>query len=364
MPKVVYNNKNAVFFKSLKQAVDAYFKDQKIKKTGDWRLFSKTIILVPVAMALYLVLLFAGYPVWLGIALSAVWGIILSLVGFNIMHDACHGSYSSRKWVNNLLSLTLNALGGNAFFWKSKHNIIHHTYTNVDGVDDDIAHSPIIRMCSTQRWYPFHRIQHIYTPFLYSFSSVFWILTKDFINYFSQQIYTTPLPKMDRKEHIIFWVSKLMYVVFYIAIPIWIVGFLPWLVGFLVMHIALGITLSVVFQLAHVVEETEFEFVAEDAEDVKFIESEWAVHQIRTTANFSPGNKIISWCVGGLNYQVEHHLFPRICHIHYPDLSRIVRAKCEEFNLTYHSIPSMTSAFISHMRLIKLLGKKPQLVVA
>lgn len=364
MPRVIYNNKNAVFFKSLKQAVDAYFKDQQIAKTGDWRLYSKALILVPVAIALYLFLLFAHYPAWLGIILSALWGVVLALVGFNIMHDACHGSYSSRKWVNELLSLSLNALGGNAFFWKSKHNIIHHTYTNVDGVDDDIAHSPIIRMCSTQRWYPIHRVQHIYTPLLYSFSSIFWILTKDFINYFSRQIYTTPLPKMDRKEHVIFWVSKLMYVLFYIVLPILAVGFLPWLVGFLVMHFTLGITLSVVFQLAHVVEETEFEFVAEDAEQVKLIESEWAVHQIKTTANFSPNNKFISWCVGGLNYQVEHHLFPRICHIHYPELSRIVREKCVEYNLTYHSIPTMSGAFVSHIRLIKLLGRKPQLALA
>jgi len=362
MPKVTYNNKNAVFFPSLKKAVEEYFTAQQLKKTGNWKLYIKTVVLLLSAAALYYTLVFVPLGTGLGIALSTLFGVVLAGIGFDVMHDACHGSYSTKKWVNEILGLTLNALGGNAFFWKQKHNIIHHTYTNVDGVDDDIAKSPMIRMCNTQKWVPAHKYQHIYLPFLYMLGSIFWIFIQDPVKYATKKVYTTPLPKMDTKEHIIFWVSKVLYLVFYIALPIYTMGVLPWLVGFLCMHFAMGFTLSIVFQLAHVVEETEFEYV--DISDFKHIENEWAIHQIKTTANFSPKSKVINWFVGGLNFQIEHHLFPRISHVHYPAISKIVEAKCKEFGITYNSIPKMTTAINSHFRFIKELGKRPENVLA
>lgn len=362
MPKVTYNNKNAVFFPALKKAVEEYFTTNQLKKTGNWKLHLKTLVLIGSAVALYLSLLLVTMPVWTAILSCIVLGMVSAGIGFDVMHDGCHGSYSSKKWVNELMGLTLNALGGNAFFWKQKHNIIHHTYTNVDGVDDDIARSPFIRMCNTQRWVPAHKYQHIYLPFLYMLASIFWVFVSDPVKYATQKVYTTPMPKMDRKEHVIFWLSKALYVVFYIAIPIVVVGFLPWLVGFLCMHAAMGFTLTIVFQLAHVVEETEFEFV--DASDFKHIENEWAIHQIKTTANFSPKSKLISWYVGGLNFQIEHHLFPRISHVHYPAISKIVEAKCREFGIAYHSMPNMMTAVNSHFRFLKELGKRPENPVA
>lgn len=359
MPKVTYNNKQAVFFPALKKAVDDYFNEHNLKKTGNWLLYSKALTLIPAAIALYVCLLWVSMPVWLGIALSVILGFIMACIGFNVMHDANHGSYSSKPWVNDTLGLTLNMLGGNAFIWRQKHNIIHHTYTNVDGMDDDIAKSPFIRMCSTQAWKPAHRIQHIYTSFLYAISSIIWILYQDFDKYFKKKVHNTPLPKMSGTEHFIFWTSKVLYVLFYIVIPIAVVGPLPWLIGFLCMHAGLGFTLAIVFQLAHVVEETEFEFV--EADGTKSIENEWAIHQVKTTANFSPDNKIISWLVGGLNYQVEHHLFPRVSHVHYPAISKIVRQKCEEYHLPYNSIPTITEAIASHFRFIRELGRKPMI---
>jgi linoleoyl-CoA desaturase len=362
MPKVTYNNKNATFYPSLKKAVDEYFTQNNLKKTGNWKLYSKTFILVLSALALYISLLTVDLSPGMGILLSALFGLVLAGIGFDIMHDACHGSYSSKKWVNELLGLSLNALGGNAFFWKQKHNIIHHTYTNVDGVDDDIAKSPMIRHCDTQKWVPMHRYQHIYLPFLYMLGSIFWIFIQDQVKYATKKVYTTPLPKMDAKEHVIYWASKILYAFFYIVLPIILVGWQAWLIGFLTMQFVLGFTLSIVFQLAHVVEETEFTYV--DASDVKHIENEWAIHQIKTTANFAPQSKILNWYVGGLNFQVEHHLFPRISHIHYPAISKIVEQKCKEFGITYNSIPKMTQAISSHFKFIKLMGKRPANPVA
>src|SRR5687767_6504990 len=346
MSKFSFNNKNKVFFNELKRSVDNYFVENKIQKTGNLSLYLKAATLIPAAITIYIVLLTVSIPPFLGIALSCLLGFILASIGFNIMHDACHGSYSSKKWVNDTLGLTLNALGGNAFIWKFKHNIIHHTYTNVDGIDDDIAKSPFMRHCGTQKWVPAHRYQHIYVIPLYALSSMLWVLFQDYVKYFSAKVHNTDLQKMDFKEHLIFWVSKLSYILFYILIPALVVGWIPWLVGFLVMHAALGFTLAIVFQLAHVVEHTDFVEAVEN--DPKKLEAAWAVHQVNTTANFARRNKLISWYVGGLNYQIEHHLFPRISHVHYPQIAPIVKETAEEFGIPY----------LENTTLVKALDRK------
>ncbi|MEP6596730.1 MAG: acyl-CoA desaturase [Ginsengibacter sp.] len=356
MSKLSYNNRDNIFFQSLKASVEKYFTDNKINKTGNWKLYSKTLILFVSAIGLYLSLLFIKMPAALGILLSSAFGFVLATIGFNVMHDACHGSYSGKKWVNELLGYSLNALGGNAFLWKFKHNILHHTYTNVDGLDDDIAKSPLMRQCTSQKWVPAHRFQHIYVVGVYAIASFAWIFLMDFDKYFKQKIYTTPLQKMRTKEHFVFWITKVLYILFYILIPAMLLGWKSWAIGFTCMHIFSGLTLAIVFQLAHVVEDTEFEFAG--LED-RVVESAWAIHEIKSTADFAPGNKLVTWLVGGLNYQIEHHLFPRISHVHYPALSKIVSQKCKEFNLPYHTFPTMTAAVVSHFKLIKQLGAAP-----
>ncbi|MEO6000075.1 MAG: acyl-CoA desaturase [Chitinophagaceae bacterium] len=361
MAKVTFNNKKSAFYNTLKFNVDQYFASNNIKKTGNWKLYTKTLVLIPTAIFLYIFLLSVHPPAVLALTLCAILGFVLASIGFNVMHDACHGSYSSKKWVNEVLGLTLNALGGNAFIWKFKHNIIHHTYTNVDGIDDDIAKSPIMRQCTTQKWVPAHRFQHIYVVLVYAISSIAWVAIMDFTKYFTQRIFSTPLQKMSIQEHIIFWISKVLYALFYVAIPIYFVGATPWLLGYLCMEVTLGLTLALVFQLAHVVEHAEFETAGIEP---KMIENEWAAHQVRTTVNFAPRNWLINWYVGGLNYQVEHHLFPRISHVHYPAISKIVKKTCEQYNLPYNTIPTMMKSIASHFRMMKKLGEKPRTMAA
>jgi linoleoyl-CoA desaturase len=312
-------------------------------------------VLIPLALVLYLFLLFGSYSAVAGVALSFVLGFTLVSIAFNVMHDACHGSFSSKKWVNDVMSYTMNALGSNAFIWKIKHNVIHHTYTNVDGIDDDIAKNPALRMAPTQRWVPAHRFQHVYMFVLYALSTILWLLLTDFLKYFNKKIVVTEM-KMTASDHIIFWVSKALYILFYIVVPVIFVGWGAWFTAFMIIHVTMGLTLSIVFQLAHVVEKTGFEFAGDEA---KVLEAEWAVHELKTTANFAPRNKVISWFVGGLNYQVEHHLFPRISHVHYPAISAIVEAECRKFNVPYHYYPKMTEAVASHIRVMKHLGQRP-----
>jgi linoleoyl-CoA desaturase len=353
--KVTFNNKQKEFFNALKQEVDAYFERNAIKKTGNWKLYAKTAILIPSAIGIYLLLMFVSMHWALSSFLWVAFGLNMAAIGFNIMHDACHGSFSTRGWVNELFGLTNNFLGGNAFLWKLKHNIIHHTYTNVDGVDDDINNMPFMRQCSTQPWKPMHQFQSIYMFFLYGFTSLFMFLM-DYVKYFSKKIYSTPLKKMDAKEHIIFWGGKIFFILFYIGLPTFLIGWKAWLIGFLISQFTLGLTLAIVFQLAHVVEHAEFEYAGIDP--VK-IENEWAIHQVKTTANFAFSNKLITWFVGGLNYQIEHHLFPRISHIHYPAISKIVRETCAQFELNYIYFPSTRAAVASHVRFMNQMGQRP-----
>ncbi|HTN08500.1 acyl-CoA desaturase [Agriterribacter sp.] len=356
MYKVTFNNKNKVFFNALKANVDQYFIDNNIGKTGNWKLYLKSAVLIPAAILIYLSLLLLPLNLFTGILLSGLFGFTLASIGFNIMHDACHGSYSTRKWVNDLFGLSMNALGGNAFLWKLKHNIVHHTYTNIDGIDDDINNMPFMRECSTQPWKPIHRYQQFYMFFLYGFTSLFLLFITDYIKYVTRKVYTTPLKPMDLQEHLTFWISKLLYIAITIVIPIVVLGWQPWLLGFLVMHFVLGLTLAVVFQLAHVVEDASFEVAGMEP---KKIENEWAIHQVKTTANFAADNKFLSWLVGGLNFQIEHHLFPRISHIHYPAISKIVQQTCQQFDLEYIYYPSLGAAVASHYRFMKHLGQKP-----
>jgi linoleoyl-CoA desaturase len=208
---------------------------------------------------------------------------------------------------------------------------------------------------------PIHQYQHIYVTFAYALTLFMWVSVRDFKKYFTRRIYNTPLQPMDRKEHFTFWISKILYLFFYIVLPILCVGVSAWITGFVTAYVISGIVLSYVFQLAHAVEGPEFDSVGIDD---KMIETEWAVHQVKTTANFAPNNKIISWFVGGLNYQIEHHLFPRVSHVHYPALSKIVREHCEKFNLPYHCFPNVSTAIVSHLRTMKKMGQKPELAVA
>jgi linoleoyl-CoA desaturase len=302
-------------------------------------------------------LMFTKVTVFPALLLCALLGYTLACIGFSVMHDANHGSYSTKPWLNDLLGMSMNFMGASSFFWKQKHNIVHHTYTNVDGIDDDIAKSPIIRQCESQKWVPAHKVQHLYLLPVYALSTIFWLFIMDFTKYFTRKIYTTEAWKMTPKNHIIFWATKILYVAFYMVIPIMVWGFLPWLAGFFVLHAFMGLTLSLVFQLAHVVESTEFETIGLD--ETKHIETAWAEHQIRTTANFSMNNAVISWFVGGLNYQIEHHLFPKVSHVHYPAISKLVEQKCKEYNLPYNHYPTLFGALASHFKVMKFLGKPP-----
>src|SRR6266498_1904342 len=204
-----------------------------------------------------------------------------------------------------------------------------------------------------------HRYQHLYFWFFYSLLYLYWIFFSDFRKYFARRIGNMPLKKMAFKDHFYFWFYKVISYSLFILLPMLVVGVVPTIVGFIICAVVAGFILSIVFQLAHTVEHTAFPVADEGTGK---IEDEWAIHQLKTTANFATRNRIISWFVGGLNFQIEHHLFPRISHIHYPVISKIVKEHCEKFNLPYHSFPNLQKAISSHVKLMKQLGKRNDMI--
>ncbi|WP_209331198.1 fatty acid desaturase family protein [Lunatimonas salinarum] len=346
-------NQATSFHAELKKRIKSHFAENNLKPTGNRSLYIKALLFVVSFVAVYIHLVFFT-PHWAVALLEAVLMAALAAgIGFNVMHDGAHGSFSTKTWINELAGISINFLGANVFMWKTKHNVAHHSFTNVAEHDDDMNARPLLRLCPTQKRYAIHKYQHIYFLLVYAILYLYWVFVTDYKKYILRRVGSILIKPMTWKEHFSFWAYKVVYSLLFIALPIYTLGFSYWLVGFLVFGVATGIFLSVVFQLAHSLEETVFP-LPDDATNK--LADDWAVHQLRTTANFATKNKVLSWLVGGLNFQVEHHLFPHISHIHYGDISKIVKATCAEFGIPYLEHPKMRLAFASHVGHLKNLG--------
>lgn len=342
------------FHVELKKRISDYFEEVGQATTGNYNLFIKAVILMVAFVFIYSHLVFFTPNVFFAVIESALLGCVIAAIGFNVMHDGAHGSFSKYKWVNSFAAFSLNILGGNSFMWNMKHNVIHHAYTNVDGIDDDIDIQPWMRMSATQKRYRLHKYQHLYFWLLYSLLYILWIFVLDYQKYFKSKVGTMDLKKMRLYDHLVFWGFKLFHAFLFIGLPIYMVGFEDWIIAFLIITLVAGLVLSLVFQLAHTVEHTSFP--VPDATTGK-LEDEWAVHQIKTTANFATRNKVVSWLVGGLNFQIEHHLFPKISHIHYPAISKIIRQACLEYGIHYIEYPKVRYAVASHVAFLRQMGR-------
>ncbi len=339
----------------LRKRVQQYFDEKGIRQTGTLSLLTKAILQVSAFVLVYIHLLVATPAWYIALPECVVLGCLIAGIGFNVMHDGSHGSFSKHPWQNRLAAYSVNLLGANHFMWNMKHNMIHHSFTNVNGVDDDIEIGVLIRMAPEQKRLWMHRFQHFYFWFLYMLLYVFWIFFTDYQKYFRHRIGAVPLKKMNTRNHLAFWLVKAYHGSVFIVLPIVFVGWLPWLIGFLIASIVSGFILSIVFQLAHTVEGTSFPVASESNHKLP---EEFAVHQIRTTANFATRNKLNSWLVGGLMFKIEHHLFTKIYHVHYPAISKIVKAVCREYQLQYIEYPTMRRAILAHVRFLRQMGKK------
>lgn len=357
---------NPDFIRTLRKRVITYFEENNISTHGNWKMVTKTVVMLSLLFGPWVVMVVGGISSpWAVLGLYAIMAIGKSGVGFSVMHDACHGSYSRYPWVNKVLSYTMNFLGGNARNWKIQHNILHHSFTNVEGMDEDIAPPAwLLRFSPHAKRYWIHRMQHIYGWVLYALETLMWCTTKDFIS-LAKYRREGLLKKEDGKFGVLItktFIWKLVYFGYILVIPILTTNVSWWVVilGFVLMHLITGLLIALVFQAAHVMPDMEYPLPDDDGN----LENNWAVHQILTTTNFAPKSHVFGWFIGGLNFQIEHHLFPNICHIHYKKISSIVRRTAEEYGIPYHSKKYFVQALADHARMLKLLGRYDDVALA
>ncbi|MCW3465902.1 fatty acid desaturase family protein [Chitinophaga nivalis] len=351
------------FIETLTAAVHDYFRSNNISPYANAAMWLKTaIMLLCYFVPCIFIILGAGASnLWLfwGLWFLMGWGMIG--IGTAVMHDANHGTYSPHKKINIFIGHILEVIGGYSVNWKIQHNMLHHTYTNIDGLDEDISSTVLLRLSPQQRRYWFHRHQHIYAWFFYALMTLYWMTAKDYLqvirfkqrNLLHKQKVSLPKALMH-----ITW-SKMFYYAYILVLPLLFSG-QPWyfvLTGFFIMHLTAGLFLSCVFQPAHIMPNAAFAapVVSGDSRQMK---DSWAVHELVNTINFAPRNAWLSWFIGGLNYQIEHHLFTDICHVHYRKIAPIVKATAASFGLPYQVQPTFLRALREHSRMLKILGKK------
>jgi linoleoyl-CoA desaturase len=353
---ITFGKPGSDFFPVLRKRVDNYFKENNIKKSANGAMVFKTVFILFVYLLTYgLILSNILDPIAI-LAVCGVHGFFAAMIGLNIGHDAVHGAYSTKSKVNKGLSIVFNLAGANDYVWSITHNLLHHTFTNVPNYDDDIAQPPVLRVNPKNDIWFIHRFQFIYAFLLYTLSSFSWVLRKDYVKFFTKNLGGYKEIKHPKKEYYRLFFYKALYYIFALVVPMLVVDS-PWysiLLGFYVCHAFEGFTLAIIFHLAHLVEGTEFPEASENKE----IEYGWAELQMRTTADFARNSELANFICGGLNFQIEHHLFPAICSIHYKKLAPIVEQTAKEYGLPYIDNKSFFKAVASHVRLLKKFGKE------
>lgn len=343
------------FVEEVRRRVAEYFASRQLSNKANAGMVAKTVILMTVFFGSFAALLTNALPGWAMFALCVVMGVAMAGLGFSVAHDALHGAYSDNPRVNALLGYTFDVLGANSYMWKITHNVVHHTYTNIHPIDEDLEVSPLLRLSpqATHRW--FHRFQPWYALFAYSFSTLNWFVAKDFDLFTRKDLGPYTDKKHPRSEIAIMLASKVFFLGWSIVLPLLVLDVAWWqfALGYLTVHLVAGVILGVVFQLAHVVEQASHP--VPDA--VGRMEHGWMVHEMLTTANFSTGNRLLTWYVGGLNHQIEHHLFPKTCSVHYPAIMPIVREAAAKYGIPYHDNPTLAQAMRSHWAMLRRLGR-------
>lgn len=343
------------FAAAVRKNVNDYFRERGISTKGNLPMAIQTMVMLLVYIVPFVLIFTVPMSAWVAMLLAVLMGVGMAGIGMCVMHDAVHGSYSKKEWVNKILGGTMYLLGSNVFNWKIQHNYLHHAYTNIEGFDQDIASRGPIRLSEHAPLKKIHHYQYIHAFFFYGLMTISK-LTKDFTQLLefnkagiSRQHHVNPTV-----EYLKMVLVKIMYLFVFIGLPILITPFSWWqvLLGFFIMHWTSGCILSTVFQMAHVVEGTEQPLP--NAEGI--IEGEWVVHELRTTSDFARNNLFLNYYAGGLNFQIEHHLFPNICHIHYRKIAPIVERTAREFGFNYNLKPTFMHALKSHIRRLKELG--------
>lgn len=356
---IKFSKTKSDFVTELRQSVNEYFSKNNLDRHGNTKILFKTIVMTLIYLGPYFYMILGDISsVYVLYSCWVLMGMGVAGIGMNIMHDANHGSFSANSKINKWMGKSLYLLGGSPLTWKYQHNTLHHGFTNIDGTDEDIAPIGILRFSPHKPLLKIHKYQHLYAFFFYSLMTISWISKKDFANIRKYKSMGATLSDSKSFNQILvdLIISKILYYIVFLIIPLLVLSF-SWyiiIIGFIMMHLLSGFILSIIFQTAHVMPSSNYPLPNSDSE----IETNWAIHQLCTTANYAPKSKMFSWFVGGLNFQIEHHLFANISHIHYRNLSPIVANLTQKYNLPYNVEKSFASALWKHVEMLKMLGKK------
>ncbi len=345
------------FQKDLKDRVQRYFRITRRSPRDCPRMYLKTAIICAWFLASYTLLVFAAAAWWQAVPLAMSLGLSMAAIGFNIGHDGGHMAFSSRRWINKAAATSLDVLGGSSFLWAHKHNTLHHTYANITGHDVDLDAGPLVRMSPHQKRFRYHRLQHLYTWVLYCFLPVKWHLLDDFRDVARGRLGDYRFARPKGWDLGVFIGGKVIFFTLAFVVPALLHPIPVVILIYLLACGVQGLVMSVVFQLAHVVGEAEFPVPDSTSGRVP---SQWAIHQVETTVDYARRNRLLSWFVGGLNFQIEHHLFPGICHIHYPRISRIVERACRGASVRYRAHRTFIAGIRSHFRWLQEMGRPQQ----
>ncbi|MFA6915669.1 MAG: acyl-CoA desaturase [Parachlamydiales bacterium] len=346
------------FLSEVRRRVEAFFARSKLQRNADASMWLKTIFLIVANFALYGAILSNEFGFMGVMVLFILFGYTTSFICINIIHDVLHGSLFKNKTWNKCLGYLFDLQGFSSFNWTLTHNNDHHTFTNIAGIDKDIDKMIFLRLAPTDGYYPFHRFQHWYALPLYTLTTLNWAHYSDYVLMWDYW-------KKGRASNIdagIFLFFKALYIALYIVIPIIVVN-LPWwqtFMGYVLMQMFGGFLAAIVFQLAHVVEGVEYPLPDERGH----MENIWVMHEMKTTSNFASDSPLTSHLFGGLNFQIEHHLFPHVSHVHYHKISPIVRQTALEYGLPYNEQKNLWHAVCSHVRMLKKFSERPDFVVA
>ena len=361
LPIVKFTIDKSGFGKVLRERVDKYFTESGKNKHGGFQMYLKSLIMLSLYFIPWALFTFGGLEIGAFLIAEVMMGFGLAGIGFNIMHDGNHNAYSSKSWINKLMGRTVDLVGGNSEMWIIQHNVLHHTFTNIDGLDEDIDPAPVLRFNPNKPLYKIHRFQHIYAWFFYSLMTIFWMIPKDWMalsRYHKKDLIKTT-GKSTQSLFFYMLLTKSFYFSYSLLLPILFSG-LPWyfvVLGWMLMHAVAGFLLAIIFQPAHVLEHSSFPQVGDKGLKLDATRFE---HQFQAATNFGMNNKILSYFCGGLNFQIEHHLFPNICHVHYKALSNIVKKTAKEFNLQYRGDMTFGEALVLHTSTLKSLGRSSQ----
>jgi len=400
-----YYDWSSPFYPTLKQRVVTRLRELHKARRGGAEIYLKSIMLLTWFWGSLYVMCFAqSFQVALLGAVSM--GAAASFVGTCIQHDGSHGAFSPYSHLNKAAGWTLDMIGASAFTWEFQHMLGHHPYTNLldvegdartdgglaaaaDGLniqenDPDVFSSfPFVRMHPSHKRQWIHRYQHIYAPVLFSLMTLSKVYHQDWDLWKNKRLYhiNAECRYGERWNSARFLIMKVLSCGYMLVLPCWCRGSLSGVPLYLVGHLVCGEMLALMFIVNHVIEGVAFAKRERDdkgkilpekpatAEGVTPMEAtnkmtddkvvplnDWAAVQCQTSVNWAAGSWFWSQFSGGLSHQIEHHLFPGLCHTNYVHIQSVVEETCAEFGVPYQNEASLGIAIVKMLRHLKNLG--------